>query len=228
MAYFRHTQQGIGYLLWNSSESWALTVSITANHHRNPIWFLLPWSCSFMRLDCGIFFLIRRWTPRLTAVSAAGRSTSSSVGVIDLPRHTLVPTACIMGTVGLTAIIYFLPEGCFLLGVLYDYWTLNEQILPVTCNGSVIDCPVHCVAGRIELDCALSVTQPGSYCGDFKEFPLRGSPPAPPMLPEGHKCGRLHGTFLLWSPFISAETPDAQQRAGFGIFRAEGQSFKPL
>lgn len=27
-----------------------------------------------------------------------------------------------------TAIIYFFTGGLFLLGVLYDYWTLNEQI----------------------------------------------------------------------------------------------------
>ncbi|WP_373188104.1 NINE protein [Halopseudomonas sp.] len=28
----------------------------------------------------------------------------------------------------ITAILYFLTGGIFLLGVLYDYWTLNEQI----------------------------------------------------------------------------------------------------
>ena len=28
----------------------------------------------------------------------------------------------------ITAIIYFFTGGLFLLGVLYDYWTLNEQI----------------------------------------------------------------------------------------------------
>lgn len=28
----------------------------------------------------------------------------------------------------LSAILYFLTGGVFLLGVLYDYWTLNEQI----------------------------------------------------------------------------------------------------
>ena len=28
----------------------------------------------------------------------------------------------------ITAILYFFTGGLFLLGVLYDYWTLNEQI----------------------------------------------------------------------------------------------------
>jgi hypothetical protein len=28
----------------------------------------------------------------------------------------------------LTGLIYFLTGGLFLVGILYDYWTLNEQI----------------------------------------------------------------------------------------------------
>lgn len=35
-----------------------------------------------------------------------------------------------------TAIIWFLTGGLFLLGVLYDYWTLNEQIAEVNSGAS--------------------------------------------------------------------------------------------
>jgi hypothetical protein len=31
----------------------------------------------------------------------------------------------------LTGLLYFLTGGLFLIGVLYDYWTLNEQVSEV-------------------------------------------------------------------------------------------------
>ncbi len=35
----------------------------------------------------------------------------------------------------LSGLVYLLTGGVFLLGIIYDYWTLNEQISEVNCEG---------------------------------------------------------------------------------------------
>jgi len=56
MAYFRHTQQTALDISMDLRDSWALTVSIKANHHPEPFWFFKPWSV-LHRSGLWIFFL---------------------------------------------------------------------------------------------------------------------------------------------------------------------------
>ncbi len=37
----------------------------------------------------------------------------------------------------LSGLVYLLTGGVFLLGIIYDYWTLNEQISEVNCEGAL-------------------------------------------------------------------------------------------
>ncbi|QJD58114.1 TM2 domain-containing protein [Pseudomonas sp. gcc21] len=124
MAYSDTHSKTIGYLLWIFGFMGA---------HR--FYYGKPWTGTLWFFTLGLFFI--GWIVDLFLIPSmddkADRRFRS--GPINFNLSWVLLT--FLGIFGahrlylgkwITAIIYFFTGGLFLLGVLYDYWTLNEQI----------------------------------------------------------------------------------------------------
>ncbi|WP_304640183.1 TM2 domain-containing protein [Pseudomonas sp.] len=124
MAYSDTHSKLIGYLLWIFGFMGA---------HR--FYYGKPWTGTLWFFTLGLFFV--GWIVDLFLIPSMDRAASRRFrgGPVNFNLTWVLLT--FLGIFGahrlylgkwVTAIIYFFTGGLFLLGVLYDYWTLNEQI----------------------------------------------------------------------------------------------------
>lgn len=116
--------KAIGYLLWIFGFMGA---------HR--FYYGKPWTGTLYFFTLGLFFI--GWIIDLFLIPSMDRNADHRfrAGRINFNLSWVLLT--FLGVFGahrlymgkwITAIIYFFTGGLFLLGILYDYWTLNEQI----------------------------------------------------------------------------------------------------
>lgn len=124
MAYSDSHSKAIGYLLWIFGFMGA---------HR--FYYGRPWSGTLWFFTLGLFFI--GWIIDLFLIPSMDRAADRRfrTGRINFNLTWILLT--FLGLFGahrlymgkwITAIIYFFTGGLFLIGILYDYWTLNEQI----------------------------------------------------------------------------------------------------
>ena len=124
MAYSDTHSKAIGYLLWIFGFMGA---------HRFD--YGKPWTGTLWFFTLGLFFI--GWIIDLFLIPGMDREADRRfrTGPINFNLTWILLT--FLGIFGahrlymgkwVTAIIYFFTGGLFLIGVLYDYWTLNEQI----------------------------------------------------------------------------------------------------
>ncbi|HBT57501.1 MAG: NINE protein [Pseudomonadales bacterium] len=124
MAYSDTHSKAIGYLLWIFGFMGA---------HR--FYYGKPWTGTLWFFTLGLFFI--GWIIDLFLIPGMDREADRRfrTGPINFNLTWILLT--FLGIFGahrlymgkwVTAIIYFFTGGLFLIGVLYDYWTLNEQI----------------------------------------------------------------------------------------------------
>ena len=124
MAYTDTHSKAIGYLLWIFGFMGA---------HR--FYYGKPWTGTLYFFTLGLFFI--GWIIDLFLIPSMDQQAASRfrAGRINFNLTWILLT--FLGVFGahrlymgkwVTAIIYFFTGGLFLLGVLYDYWTLNDQI----------------------------------------------------------------------------------------------------
>lgn len=124
MAYTDTHSKAVGYLLWIFGFMGA---------HR--FYYGKPWTGTLYFFTLGLFFigwiidlfLIPSMDDRADQRFRAGRINFNLSWILLTFLGIFGAHRLYMGK-WITAIIYFLTGGLFLLGVLYDYWTLNEQI----------------------------------------------------------------------------------------------------
>ena len=124
MAYSDSHSKAIGYLLWIFGFMGA---------HR--FYYGRPWTGTLWFFALGLFFI--GWIIDLFLIPSMDRAADRRfrTGRINFNLTWILLT--FLGVFGahrlymgkwITAIIYFFTGGLLLVGVLYDYWTLNEQI----------------------------------------------------------------------------------------------------
>lgn len=124
MAYSDTHSKGIGYLLWIFGFMGA---------HR--FYYGKPITGTIWLFTLGLFFI--GWIVDLFLIPSMDAQADRRFrsGPVNFNLSWVLLT--FLGIFGahrlymgkwITAIIYFFTGGLFLLGVLYDYWTLNEQI----------------------------------------------------------------------------------------------------
>lgn len=124
MAHADTHSKAIGYLLWIFGFMGA---------HR--FYYGKPWTGTLYFFTLGLFFI--GWIIDLFLIPSMDRQADHRFrgGRVNFNLSWVLLT--FLGVFGahrlymgkwITAIIYFFTGGLFLLGVLYDYWTLNEQI----------------------------------------------------------------------------------------------------
>lgn len=124
MAYSDTHSKAIGYLLWIFGFMGA---------HR--FYYGKPWTGTLWFFTLGLFFI--GWIIDLFLIPSMDREADRRfrTGRVNFNLTWILLT--FLGIFGahrlymgkwITAIIYFFTGGLFLVGVLYDYWTLNEQI----------------------------------------------------------------------------------------------------
>lgn len=124
MAYSDSHSKAIGYLLWIFGFMGA---------HR--FYYGKPWTGTLWFFTLGLFFI--GWVIDLFLIPSMDRAADRRfrTGRINFNLTWILLT--FLGVFGahrlymgkwITAIIYFFTGGLLLVGVLYDYWTLNEQI----------------------------------------------------------------------------------------------------
>lgn len=124
MAYSDTHSKTIGYLLWIFGFMGA---------HR--FYYGKPWTGTLWFFTLGLFFI--GWIVDLFLIPSMDEKADRRFrsGPVNFNLSWVLLT--FLGIFGahrlylgkwFTAIIYFFTGGLFLLGVLYDYWTLNEQI----------------------------------------------------------------------------------------------------
>ena len=124
MAYSDSHSKAIGYLLWIFGFMGA---------HR--FYYGRPWTDTLWFFTLGLFFI--GWIIDLFLIPSMDRAADRRfrTGRINFNLTWILLT--FLGLFGahrlymgkwITAIIYFFTGGLFLIGILYDYWTLNEQI----------------------------------------------------------------------------------------------------
>ena len=124
MAYSDSHSKAIGYLLWIFGFMGA---------HR--FYYGKPWTGTLWFFTLGLFFI--GWIIDLFLIPSMDRAADRRfrTGRINFNLSWILLT--FLGIFGahrlymgkwITAIIYFFTGGLFLIGILYDYWTLNEQI----------------------------------------------------------------------------------------------------
>jgi len=124
MAYADTHSKAVGYLLWIFGFMGA---------HR--FYYGKPWTGTLYFFTLGLFFigwiidlfLIPSMDDRADQRFRAGRINFNLSWILLTFLGIFGAHRLYMGK-WVTAIIYFFTGGLFLLGVLYDYWTLNEQI----------------------------------------------------------------------------------------------------
>ena len=114
----------IGYLLWIFGFMGA---------HR--FYYGKPWTGTLYFFTLGLFFI--GWIVDLFLIPSMDRHADRRFRAGRVNFNLTWVLLTFLGIFGahrlymgkwITAIIYFFTGGLFLLGVLYDYWTLNEQI----------------------------------------------------------------------------------------------------
>ncbi|MFA5679589.1 MAG: TM2 domain-containing protein [Pseudomonas sp.] len=124
MAYTDTHSKAVGYLLWIFGFMGA---------HR--FYYGKPWTGTLYFFTLGLFFI--GWIIDLFLIPSMDRQADDRfrAGRINFNLSWILLT--FLGIFGahrlymgkwITAIIYFFTGGLLLVGVLYDYWTLNEQI----------------------------------------------------------------------------------------------------
>ena len=124
MAYGDTHSKAVGYLLWIFGFMGA---------HR--FYYGKPWTGTLYFFTLGLFFI--GWIVDLFLIPSmdARADQRFRAGRVNFNLSWILLT--FLGIFGahrlymgkwITAIIYFFTGGLFLLGVLYDYWTLNEQV----------------------------------------------------------------------------------------------------
>lgn len=124
MAYADTHSKAVGYLLWIFGFMGA---------HR--FYYGKPWTGTLYFFTLGLFFI--GWIVDLFLIPSMDDQADQRFrsGRVNFNLTWILLT--FLGVFGvhrlymgkwITAIIYFFTGGLFLLGVLYDYWTLNEQI----------------------------------------------------------------------------------------------------
>ncbi|NLY58731.1 MAG: TM2 domain-containing protein [Gammaproteobacteria bacterium] len=124
MAHTDTHSKAIGYLLWIFGFMGA---------HR--FYYGKPWTGTLYFFTLGLFFI--GWIVDLFLIPSMDAKADQRFrpGRINFNLSWILLT--FLGIFGahrlymgkwITAIIYFFTGGLFLLGILYDYWTLNEQI----------------------------------------------------------------------------------------------------
>ncbi|HDZ57143.1 MAG TPA: TM2 domain-containing protein [Pseudomonas xinjiangensis] len=124
MAYSDTHSKTVGYLLWILGFMGA---------HR--FYYGKPWTGTLWFFTLGLFFV--GWIVDLFLIPSMDRHADRRFrsGPVNFNLSWILLT--FLGIFGahrlylgkwVTAIIYFFTGGLFLIGVLYDYWTLNEQI----------------------------------------------------------------------------------------------------
>ena len=124
MAHTDTHSKAIGYLLWIFGFMGA---------HR--FYYGKPWTGTLYFFTLGLFFI--GWIVDLFLIPSMDAKADQSFrpGRINFNLSWILLT--FLGIFGahrlymgkwITAIIYFFTGGLFLLGILYDYWTLNELI----------------------------------------------------------------------------------------------------
>lgn len=124
MAYADTHSKAVGYLLW--------IFGFTGSHR---FYYGKPWTGTLYFFTFGLFLI--GWIIDLFLIPAMDRQADRRFrsGRVDFNLSWILLT--FLGVFGahrlylgkwVTAVIYFFTGGLFLLGVLYDYWTLNEQI----------------------------------------------------------------------------------------------------
>ena len=124
MAYTDTHSKAIGYLLWIFGFMGA---------HR--FYYGKPWTGTLYFFTLGLFFI--GWIVDLFLIPSMDRHADRRFRAGRVNFNLTWVLLTFLGIFGahrlymgkwITAIIYFFTGGLFLLGVLYDYWTLNEQI----------------------------------------------------------------------------------------------------
>lgn len=124
MAYSDTHSKGIGYLLWIFGFMGA---------HR--FYFGKPWTGTLWFFTLGLFFI--GWIVDLFLIPSMDRQADRRFRSGPINFNLCWVLLTFLGIFGahrlymgkwITAIIYLCTGGLFLVGVLYDYWTLNEQI----------------------------------------------------------------------------------------------------
>ena len=124
MAHSDTHSKAVGYLLWIFGFMGA---------HR--FYYGKPWTGTLYFFTLGLFFI--GWIVDLFLIPSMDDQADQRFrsGRVNFNLTWILMT--FLGIFGahrlymgkwITAIIYFFTGGLFLLGVLYDYWTLNEQI----------------------------------------------------------------------------------------------------
>lgn len=124
MAYADTHSKAMGYLLWIFGFMGA---------HR--FYYGKPWTGTLYFFTLGLFFI--GWIVDLFLIPSMDQKADHRfrAGRVNFNLSWILLT--FLGVFGahrlymgkwVTAIIYFFTGGLLLLGVLYDYWTLNEQI----------------------------------------------------------------------------------------------------
>ena len=124
MAHADTHSKAVGYLLWIFGFMGA---------HR--FYYGKPWTGTLYFFTLGLFFigwivdlfLIPSMDDRADQRFRSGRVNFNLTWVLLTFLGIFGAHRLYMGK-WITAIIYFFTGGLFLIGVLYDYWTLNEQI----------------------------------------------------------------------------------------------------
>ena len=124
MAHADTHSKAIGYLLWIFGFMGA---------HR--FYYGKPWTGTLYFFTLGLFFI--GWIVDLFLIPSMDRHADRRFRAGRVNFNLTWVLLTFLGIFGahrlymgkwITAIIYFFTGGLFLLGVLYDYWTLNEQI----------------------------------------------------------------------------------------------------
>ncbi len=124
MAHADTHSKAIGYLLWIFGFMGA---------HR--FYYGKPWTGTLYFFTLGLFFI--GWLVDLFLIPSMDRHADRRFRAGRVNFNLTWVLLTFLGIFGahrlymgkwITAIIYFCTGGLLLLGVLYDYWTLNEQI----------------------------------------------------------------------------------------------------
>ncbi|MEJ6655247.1 MAG: TM2 domain-containing protein [Pseudomonas sp.] len=124
MAHTDTHSKAVGYLLWIFGFMGA---------HR--FYYGKPWTGTLYFFTLGLFFI--GWIVDLFLIPSMDEQADQRFRSGQVNFNLTWVLLTFLGIFGahrlymgkwITAIIYFFTGGLFLIGVLYDYWTLNEQI----------------------------------------------------------------------------------------------------
>ena len=121
----------IGYILWIFSFMGA---------HR--FYYGRPWTGTLYFFTLGLFFI--GWLIDLFLIPAMDREADLTFSVGPLDYNVAWILLTFLGLFGVhrfylgkwvSGLLYLLTGGLFLLGIVYDYWTLNAQVSRLNAGG---------------------------------------------------------------------------------------------